>query len=278
MQEINFPLSPAPHRLGALEELVDYFNDTLLARAHWTEDNVFSARSTNLKIVGLHVEALAGPLRLQSEMRRLTARGGFSESVMRLASLRVHTRSGRRVASDTPLRLQASPDAVQTMDRLCRLLHMLNHLAMGREHEILWLHVSLGHVLSVAHHHGQYFEDLLSRCGVDAQQIGLLVPPLPRLHPDFLILAKSIANYRERGYQVAINAPDEWVAGEWDTLTGLNATWLRLRGHQVSEALATNNADRWILRGSTPGIPELLRRMGKTVWIESRDPVYLICP
>lgn len=257
--KVRDPLDPRP--VSAVEGLIDYFNDTVLSAGHWTEDNVFSARSAQLRLAGNHVEAIVGPLQLHSQMRHLIDPSNRDVGNGWLASLRVITRTGRTVSADTPLRLQASIEALRTMDRLCRLLHMLNHLALGRERERLWLHVSLGHILSVPSDHGLYFEELLKRCGLGASQIGLVIPALPDTHPDFRALTDSISNYRARGYSVAIDLPRDWPFSAWRSLPGLDADLLRLRGAQIPEALAVDHPRAWILREVTD---VTLRCLGST--------------
>lgn len=258
-----------PRALSAVEDLIDYFNDTVLSAGHWTEDNVFSARSAQLRLVGNDVEATVGPFQLHSQMRHLIDPSNRDIGNGWLASLRVITRTGRKVAADTPLRLQASVDALRTMDRLCRLLHMLNHLALGRERERLWLHVSLGHILSVPSDHGLYFEELLKCCGLGASQIGLLVPPLPDTHPDFRALTRSISNYRTRGYTVAIDLPREWPIPAWRGLGALGPDWLRLRGEQMPEALAVEKTSAWILRDVADLALPCLKEAGVHVILEN---------
>lgn len=256
------------HRDSVVAELVDYFNDVLTSSGHWTEDNVFSSRGARLQVLGNTVEAEVGPLRLQTRTRLLLNPRVPDRGHDVLASLRVSTRSGRDVAPDTPLRLQASVEALWTMDRLCRILHMLNYLAQGREQNLLWLHLSLGHALSIPGAHGQFFEETLRRCGLGPEQIVLLVSPLPPAHRDLPRLVRTVANYRTRGYRLALDVPRQWPESGWRAIPTLDADWLRLRAAQVSDAVLAVSPGAVAVRNASPSVVDTLMARGAEIRVE----------
>ena len=90
------------------------------------------------------------------------------------------------------------------LDRVARTLHALNFL-LEREQQGGWLSLNVHPQLirAVRDHHGHVFETVLSRCGLTPERIVLELTDdgfesLPRL-------AGAIAEYRERGYRVAID-------------------------------------------------------------------------
>jgi len=101
--------------------------------------------------------------------------------------------------------LEASDDhELVYLDRLVRTLHALNFL-LEREQQGGWLSLNVHPQLirAVRDHHGHVFETVLSRCGLTPERIVLELTDdgfesLPRL-------AGAIAEYRERGYRVAID-------------------------------------------------------------------------
>lgn len=264
-------VATGPSRDSAIAELVDYFNDVLTSSGHWTEDNVFSSRSARLQMHGSTVEAEVGPLRLQTRTRLLVNPRALDRDHDVLASLLVSTRSGRQVAADTPLRLQASVEALWTMDRLCRILHMLNYLAQGREKDSLWLHLSLGHALSIPGAHGQFFEEILRRCGLGPEKIVLLVSPLPPEHPDLPRLAQTVTNYRTRGYRLALDIPRQWPESAWRAIPALDADWLRVNAAQVPNAELAGKTRSFAVRNASSAVIDGLVGRGVDVRVECGD-------
>lgn len=267
IQVSSYPAAAAAapaYDAAALAEVVDYINDRLLPQTETASESTFSTRAARLDVLANRVEAQVGPFLLHTENRRITPSRG-DHDLGYLASLSVRLRSGRRVAADTLPRLQLSAPALVAMDRFCRVLHMLNHLLLGREESDLWLHVSLGHVLAVEGEHGRFFEALLKQCGLGPERILLLVPALAPGHPDFSRLARSFANYRQRGYRLVLDLPQTSRSDVLATIDALAPDWVRIPHAALARAapalwsrkVLTYGTAREPIQVGAPGVPVL---------------------
>jgi EAL domain-containing protein (putative c-di-GMP-specific phosphodiesterase class I) len=88
------------------------------------------------------------------------------------------------------------------LDRLVRTLHALNYLLQPHRGR-LFLPVHLRHVLSVKANHGLAFEEILTSCGLQPQQM-ILEVAIDGVE-DTEKLRSAFQNYRNRGYQVAVH-------------------------------------------------------------------------
>ncbi|HMM76857.1 MAG TPA: hypothetical protein PJ986_14190 [Gammaproteobacteria bacterium] len=197
--------APAPCNCDGLAELVDYLNDRIDRLGAGVGEPHFSAQAARLVLRGPRVETEVGPFLLRTEAHRLAPVIAPSRIGGWYSALSVVTRSGRALDAETPLRLQASDAAAVAMDRLYRVLHMINHLGCARERTDLWVHTSLRHVLAVEGRHGAFFEELLKRCGLGAERIVLIVPLLPADDADFARLAQACDEYASRGFRLALD-------------------------------------------------------------------------
>ena len=90
------------------------------------------------------------------------------------------------------------------LDRTVRTLHALNFLLEREQHGgFLSLNVHPQLIRSVSDHHGHVFEGVLARCGLTPDRIVLELADDGFGDP--ARLAAAIAEYRERGYRVAID-------------------------------------------------------------------------
>lgn len=240
-------LVPQPRHPSALAELVDYVSDHLPTLEPQGAQPVFSARGGRLVLVGDRVEAEVGPFTLGSQRRRLVAAVNPAQSIAWSSTLRVRSHTGREINDETLIRLQTTDTAAVAMDRLCRTLHMLNHLACAREDDDLWVPISLRHLLAVAHDHGAYFEDLLRRCGLGPQRI-VLVLPLPVLREtEQRRLLLAVQAYQQRGFRLALAA------------TGLlDDSQTALIEQLAPAALKIHPRDLAVTRSRLPAVPLLL--------------------
>jgi len=99
-----------------------------------------------------------------------------------------------------------TPESVVHFDRLCRTLHALNFLAQQQyAGGYLQLSVHPRHLLAIQNQHGLVYEAILKRCGLAPEDIVL--------HIDTTAisgqarLADALANYRQRGYRLALSGP-----------------------------------------------------------------------
>jgi len=135
----------------------------------------------------------------------------------------------------SPAEAYATCETAQSVvhfDRLCRTLHALNFLSQQRHAGgYLQLAVHPRHLIAVQNQHGLVYEAILKRCGLAPEDIVLQIDAasLGR-HPR---LAGALANYRERGYRLAIAGPGS--ALDIDELLALKPDILQLQ--TVAEAI-----------------------------------------
>ena len=273
-QPSRHPVLAATCNCAALEELLDYLNSHLPLLGGRQLERYFSAQSGRLVQRGNRIEAEVGPFLLRSEHRRIVPVTAPSTTLAWRRVLRAVTRSGRAVSADALLRLQPDEAAAIAMDRLLRTLHMLNHLACATNAQDLWVHTSLRHVLAVERGHGEFFEDLLRRCGLGPDRIVLIAPLLPPDDPDFGRLVAAYAGYVSRGFRIALELP---VLPDHDALAALSlveASWLRVRQHDIEPLRARGVRIPLLLRA--PGRPTAGGHLGPHDLLEVADyPVFL---
>ena len=104
--------------------------------------------------------------------------------------------------SDSVFDLPVDNEAFVELDRRVRTLHALNYLTHPARGNLL-LKVRSRHILSVPSDHGLAFEEILRSCGLMPKQITL------ELEIDGIDatehLQRAVANYKARGYHVAIH-------------------------------------------------------------------------
>ncbi len=242
---------PQPCNCSVLSDLVDYMNEHLDRLGQGVGEPHFSAQSARLVVRGTRVEADVGPFLLRVETHRVAPVTAPGQATGYYSALRVSTQSGRELAADMLLRLQPSDAAAVAMDRLYRVLHMLNHLGCAREDRDLWVHTSLRHVLAVEGRHGAFFEDVLQRCGLGASRIVLIVPLLPTDDIDFSRLLQACREYRSRGFRLALDvqAPDTTVPA---ALAAIAPHYVRVRERHLA-----------LLRETGVTQPALVRDLGR---------------
>jgi EAL domain-containing protein (putative c-di-GMP-specific phosphodiesterase class I) len=181
-----------------IKQVVEYCN------ARWKADaGLCEALLTNVR---RRVTARFGEIELASEFDPIRLADAPAMTVGSIARLR--TGFGHS-AGPQPLNGTGAvdPRRVVNFDRLCRTMHMLNYL--GTRHDAasrLVLDVDPMHILSVPHDHGAYFTDVIQQCGLGAEQIVLSTSlELGAKSGDYLHrLGLGLANYRSRGYQIAV--------------------------------------------------------------------------
>lgn len=150
------------------------------------------------------IEGRFGDLRLSSIYRGIhsTTHPDVVEGLQ--ACLRVYADSESPVAALDVFAAAQDSVAVINLDRLCRTLHLLNYLPLTRSASRLFLHVNPYHVLGVKKNHGAYFENILGRCGLVPEQVVLCVALRLSVGRKSPALLQGLANYRERGYRLAL--------------------------------------------------------------------------
>lgn len=182
-----------------LTYLIDHFNDRI--------------RSGDLRFlpenpIAVHdgrVIARFATLQLTSAFQPVVSplQGGYV--IGHEALLRAYLGDGRPLAPHAVFSVPTSSRAVVYLDRLCRTVHMLNYLRQtDADTGCLFLNVSMRHLLSVLRNHGWYFEEVLHRCGLTPDHIVIEVHASAIEGDHAARVTEAIANYRARGYRVAI--------------------------------------------------------------------------
>lgn len=109
-------------------------------------------------------------------------------------------------------------------DRLVRTIHLLNHDRRFPEHELLFLNVHPS-LLPAVNDHGRTFEQILHYYSVPTSQVVIEIKEAAVA--DSVVLNAAIRNYRNLGYQIAI---DDFGLAQHGLkkLSGLSGTYERL--------------------------------------------------
>lgn len=118
------------------------------------------------------------------------------------ALLRSSAVDGRAVSPPEAFRQADALQQLVKFDRLCRTLHTLNFLNMGQHKGLLFLNVH-PELLVAVNEHGRVFEQVLHQHDVNTHEV--VIEILESGVSDSRLLEEAIANYRERGYQIAID-------------------------------------------------------------------------
>lgn len=184
-----------------LTELVHYFNNRNREQygAHICPRD--SLTSVGGRIVGLY----AG-LTLDTAFQPI-ADGRTGRLIAHEALLRASSQEGRPISPLAVFVVPTDDDELVFLDRLCRTVHALNFLLQAKATKNadsdLYLNIHARHLLHVASAHGQTFEEILRRCGLAPAQVVLEIQE--SAIEDSQRLGDAVANYRERGYRIAID-------------------------------------------------------------------------
>ena len=235
---------------AALVDLIDYVNDFLGASlARGKGDPGLSARCGQLRLDHDRVEAVVGPFLLGSVPRALRSAGPVPAPKHWLRQTVVATPLGRSLPPQSLIRLQATEEAAVAMDRLYRLLHMLNHLACALPEESLWVDISLRHLLALEHGHGTFFEEIIRACGLGPERLVLVVTPEPASTADERRISEACQNYRARGFALALNLAlcGEPAGEHWRS--SLVPDWVGLPAERVARLRAALGEQRVVAWG-----------------------------
>lgn len=118
------------------------------------------------------------------------------------ALLRAENTQGQSFSPEAILQIPETKREIVFLDRLCRTVHVFNYLNQATHELPLFLNLDPRHVLAVAHH-GLIFEDILRQTGLPAQQV--VIELLETASEDFSSLKQAVQNFRNRGFQIAID-------------------------------------------------------------------------
>lgn len=199
-----------------VEQLVYYFND------HFEREHQSSFRPFILEN-GL-VSGVFGPIQISSVFSPLRQANDYEILRGHIAQLSVspYETDAHQIHPDKIGNLLTDAitqptdfQSIINLDRLCRTVHMLNYLTYAHNGGVLILDVDPRHIVGVEQNHGAYFEEIIIKCGLATRNIVISasINNFYALHHEQLL--KGLNNYRDRGYQIALNV------GSWYTTQGL---------------------------------------------------------
>lgn len=147
-------------------------------------------------------------------------------------------------------------------DRLCRTLHLMNFVAYGPKDRVLFLNVHPELLIAVQQRHGEVFERILREQGRRPEDVVLevLEAAIPEHREQALV--EAVANYRQRGYRVAIDDFGRHHAN-FDRLWRLSPDIVKLDRNLIELAESTPK-----VRRSLPKLVDLLHELEARVVIE----------
>lgn len=219
-----------------IQELVDFFND------RFQDDRVQYLPDEPLRLRGERVVAQFYGFRLSSRFRPLLRAADLGIESHE-ACTHVTSGDGQLLGTRELFDAAALANAVVYVDRLSRLVHMLNYLVHSDRYRTLFLRVEPRHVLGVSGDHGRYFEDVLHRCGLAPAQVVITLDSVIRGGQSPALL-EGLQNYRRNGYRIAVLVDRTVLAlNGIDPLLALAPEFARLDGTFAYAALARPEAD-----------------------------------
>lgn len=187
-----------------LEHLVEYFNDRL-GREHRSSFRPFVLE--NGKVSGLF-----GPIRINSSFAPLRQTLKPTMIIGHTAQITVATNKTQHLYANEIENLLANNsvkatefESIINFDRLCRTVHMLNYLTLSHLQGVLFLEVDPRHILGIKQDHGAYFEEVILRCGLETKNVVIVLAINSQYARYYQELINGLENYRQRGYQLALN-------------------------------------------------------------------------
>ena len=186
-----------------LQHLVEYFNDRF-GREHRSSFRPFA-------LEGGKVSGLFGPIRIDSIFVPLRQTLKPTEIVGHTAQITVSPNKTRRLYAneiETLLANNSVPstefESIINFDRLSRTVHMLNYLMLSYLQGALFLEVDPRHILGIKQDHGAYFQEVITQCGLEAKNVVIVLAVNSQYARYYQELINGLANYRRRGYQIAL--------------------------------------------------------------------------
>ena len=185
-----------------LQDLVEYFNDRL-GREHRSSFRPFMLEEGK-------VSGLFGPIRIDSSFTPLRQTLKPTVIVGHKAQITVapHKTPYLYANEIETLLANAVPaadfESIINFDRLSRTVHMLNYLTVAHLQGVLFLEVDPRHILGIKQDHGAYFEEVITRCGLETKNVVVVLAASSQYAPYYQELINGLANYRRRGYQLTL--------------------------------------------------------------------------
>ncbi|MCD2450452.1 hypothetical protein GO003_014100 [Methylicorpusculum oleiharenae] len=249
-----------------LQQLVEYFND----RLEWEHHTNFRPFIIDNGVA----RGLFGPVQISSELTPLRELAKPEQIAGYTAQLNVTTAEIPDLLShelDLLLSLPAqqgiNSDSIVNFDRLTRTVHMLNFLPLAHDGGFLQLDVDPRHILGVKKDHGAYFQEVISKCGLEAHNVVITLRVTSTYRAYYPALLKGLENYRERGYRLALRF-DYQALGKAtnDLIAALAPDFVSLSGRQLS-----THQDNQLLEKLARLQLLTHKELGKTILLEIGD-------
>ncbi len=175
------------------------------------------------------------------------------------ALLRASDQKGNAIAPPAAFRQAEAVGRLVKFDRLCRTLHTLNYLNMGKGSGLLFLNVH-PELLVAVNAHGKVFEQVLHQHDVATSDVVIEINE--SAVSEEKQLAAAIANYRERGYKIAIDDFGK-EHSNLERLWTLSPEYVKLDGGIIQQAEVNPRLQRIL-----PKLVEIIRELGAEVVVE----------
>jgi EAL domain-containing protein (putative c-di-GMP-specific phosphodiesterase class I) len=175
------------------------------------------------------------------------------------ALLRAFDAKGNALSPPAAFHQAEVAERLVKFDRLCRTLHTLNYLNMGNRNSLLFLNVH-PELLVAVNSHGKIFEHVLHQQHVPTHDVVIEINESAVI--DEKLLAAAITNYRERGYQIAIDDFGK-EHSNLERLWTLVPEYVKLDGSIIEQAVVNERLQRIL-----PRLVDIIRDLGSEVIIE----------
>lgn len=226
-----------------LQQLVQYFNDRFEAEHH-----------SNIRPFILEkglVSGIFGPIQIGSVFEPVRRADDNEKLAGHIAQLSVtpydnsqHSRQSTEIGDllTDVIPQPADFQSIISLDRLCRTVHMLNYLTYSHKGGVLFLDVDPRHILGIKQNHGAYFEEIIIKCGLAIQNIVISMTVNSFYAQHHTQLLDGLNNYRQRGYQIALNIGSLYAArGLRDLIDKLSANYLRMSAPDTAAIQHSNS-------------------------------------
>lgn len=175
------------------------------------------------------------------------------------ALLRASDPQGISIPPPAAFRRAEALESLVRFDRLTRTLHTLNFLNMGADEALLFLNVHPDLLVAV-HGHGRVFEQVLHQHDVSTRQVVIEINE-SAVGAERL-LKEAVANYRERGYRIAIDDYGK-EHSNLERLWTLLPEYVKLDASIIHAAESNERLQRIL-----PKLVEIIRDLGAEVVVE----------
>lgn len=190
-----------------LQQLVEYFNDRFGLEHHTCFRPLILEHG--------QVSGLFGPVRVNSNLAAIRQATKPEVVTGYAAQISVATYDSNQLGSyeienllAEPVRQTGNFESIINFDRLARTVHMLNYLPLSHQQQTLFLDVDPRHILGVQKDHGAYFEEVITRCGLQTGNVAIVTAVNNHYSKYYQALLNGLDNYRQRGYKIALRLND----------------------------------------------------------------------